>query len=350
MGSFNTRCFLSQQTIKPGDAVKVLPIMQQSTYNAVTLRSHTDPTSKAFQMFGPSHSTCYSDAFWSIMCPILDGEYDDYGHFTLDDTPKNHTALLNLFHYLYDHALIAEQGENEYHEQAFHFQSQFNPKKKYSFKKLHELYSTLEEFISKNRVFVSTYRGVVAVNLTVASAIAFQELIDTAEQTPRWDGSRQDRNVYFDSQWEHDIAQWVQSHQQFEAKMLWGARFQRLFDLRTNAHNGISHYYAPDDSVMEHALTTYFQDHDLHALKKRFFDMGQEFFDMRYFLGGLEQFEIKVQPMTYAGQDYSNDIGRGYVAYVQAVEAKIRETLDLDEDEDDELDDDDDIVFTGAPV
>lgn len=338
MGSFNTRCFLSHQTIKPGQEVVIFPLKQQSGYNHVMVHAPDQPAEQASFAMAPTHSTCYSDAFWSFYAPMLRGEYADYGQMTLYDTDENVSALRAFFNTLYESAMVTMQGDNEYHEKAFHFQSLYNPKNTYSFNELHQLYETVEEAINSHRVYVRDHRGVVSAALTVASSLAFDEMITTMEHMPSWDGSVTTRNNKQEAAWSSVIA-WLESETEYKDSMLWSHRFERATRFRGDAHHMFTNAYAIREDVLEPILREYFSTRDIEALKTSLFAISDNAMTVQYFLSGLECFEIKVQPLTYAGQDYSNEIGRIYHAYMGRVEMAIRATLDLDDEEEDDEED-----------
>lgn len=68
MGSFNTTCFVSRQTIAPGDECYIAPIIQGAP--------HQHP--------------------WELCGNLLEGVYGDYGQFQLVDTALNRDNLLKF--------------------------------------------------------------------------------------------------------------------------------------------------------------------------------------------------------------------------------------------------------------
>lgn len=61
MGSFNTACFATRQTITPGDEVVLIPISQNTSGKPINI---FQPDGKKLQVFGCFDTTCYPTAFW----------------------------------------------------------------------------------------------------------------------------------------------------------------------------------------------------------------------------------------------------------------------------------------------
>ncbi len=342
MGSFNTRCFASQQTIVPGAVARIIPIIRQSTYSPVDVCAH-DNVNVISSISGASHSTCYSDAFWSIYSPLLQGEYSDYGRFTLFDIPENTHYLQILFNKLYQESLITKQGENEYHEKAFNMRELYDPKKKYSFDELQVIFDNVWELASNYRIFMQNHRGVQNTAFAVVSEVAFQEMVRMYESLKSYSGESYGRQPMF----EREFAPFFKALEELESMdqaMRLHFMLDRPFRERNEAHTSLGYSYGVDifDDNIQKTIKEYLEHRDINVVKAFFFNAYMPFYEIKGFLFGLENFELKVQPMIYAGQDYHNAIGKNYASFVQRVSAQICANIDYEDDDlEDDLEDDD---------
>ncbi|EEF24911.1 conserved hypothetical protein, partial [Ricinus communis] len=93
MGSFNVTCFASLQTIATGDSCFVLPVLQESTYEAQTVvRRGVEE-----QHYGVAKTHSYAHAFWTPFGGFIEARYEDGGSVELLDTPINRLRLRELF-------------------------------------------------------------------------------------------------------------------------------------------------------------------------------------------------------------------------------------------------------------
>ena len=120
MGSFNTQCFATKQTIAPDDKVFIFPVIPATGYSPVELSGQgANPALKAF---AASCTTCHANRYWQPLGLCLQGRYADYGEFELDSSELNLRQLLMFYRFLLEHSFIAEQGENSAHEGAFNLE------------------------------------------------------------------------------------------------------------------------------------------------------------------------------------------------------------------------------------
>lgn len=133
MGSFNTKCFVTQQMITPNTKSVIFPIIQNSTYEAADL-VYGD---KEIQKHGITSTTCYSDAFFEYAGPMFFGKYDDYGRFSIDKADNNHRSFLDFFNMLHKKSFVTKEGKSKYRDFSFNFKEMFDPQKKYEFNDFH---------------------------------------------------------------------------------------------------------------------------------------------------------------------------------------------------------------------
>lgn len=118
MGSFNTTCFATHQTIAPNDGVLVFPIYQFHGYAPVDVVDPDDEEQRFINAYGPTEFI-YPDALWRPLGCALRGTYDDYGIFALEQCAMNRVQLLSLYETLQKIAFITAKGSNPYHEKSF---------------------------------------------------------------------------------------------------------------------------------------------------------------------------------------------------------------------------------------
>lgn len=117
MGSFNTTCFASQQTIAPGERCLVIPLIQKSTYTP----AQATYGEETHELHGVTSSTCYPTAFWRPMGAFFDAKYDDYGRVVLEQTESNLSGLLEFLRYVLNNTPVVALGKNHSHDLAFDF-------------------------------------------------------------------------------------------------------------------------------------------------------------------------------------------------------------------------------------
>lgn len=107
MGSFNTACFVTRQTIREDDEVIILPIVENiSHFHKGNLERN-----------GVHHpirdvpSTCYSTRYWKIIPIVMVGVYRDYGQFTIDDRHKDRLAF--FFHVCRGGVVMSEENDTK---------------------------------------------------------------------------------------------------------------------------------------------------------------------------------------------------------------------------------------------
>lgn len=244
MGSFNTTCFASGQTIAPKDKCFVLPIIQSHTSKPVEL-THSGET---FKRYGATGSTTSPEAFWQAFGSFVKATYDDYGNVTLSKSLENRRSLVQFFITLARCAAVVTQGENRYHDVPFDFPSF-----------LAEKAPLLQEIVKA----VAEER---APTVGLENDGVFPELEDA---------------------WNY-VAEAVSEH--------------RLFVADDNDE------VLPVELAVMHAAAYA----ELEAIDA-------------YVLDAMDMLNIRIMPMVYAGQDYSNSFGKLYSEFVQGTRRAVDE-------------------------
>jgi hypothetical protein len=244
MGSFNTTCFASGQTIAPKDRCFVLPIVESHTSKPVELAHGGE----SFRRYGTTGSVTSPEAFWESFGSFLKATYDDYGNVKLSGNLENRRALVQLFIALAQRAAVVAQGENQYHDVPFDFPTFLAEKAPL----LHEIVKAFEE--------------------ERASAVYPEDDGLFPELVAAWDY----------------VAEAVNEH--------------RLFVADDNGE------VLPVDFAIMHAAAYA----ELEAIDA-------------YVLDAMDKLNIRITPMVYAGQDYSNGFGKLYAEFVQGTRQAVDE-------------------------
>jgi hypothetical protein len=347
MGSFNTTCFASGQTIAPGDRAFIMPILQASGDDAVEMAYG----GKQYSLYGIANSTCYPHAFWEPYGGFLEGTYDDYGEFELVDTPINRARLLQFIADLVKKSAVVREGENECHDipviLAYYVEEQTPlvhaalagshqaalDRHAGSTALLHEMkgaWNYAREAACEHRLFAVNYQGEVRpLQFSVMHGVAFDGL------TARYASYKRE---CFDNALDaiqgqpgpEALAQ-VSDPELLEAlTYMRSMKFMRHFE-RLGRFEGLS--YPGEAAAIEEALDAYGAGRlDAEGL----FAALEPLLDARCVIQGLDNLNLKFSPQVYAGQDYRNEIGRGYAAFVQATSegvSKIRRDRYGDDDD-----------------
>ncbi len=358
MGSFNTTCFVSQQTISTEDKAVILPILQQSTYNPVELLVPVREGVKEISKYGYSSSSCYATAFWGYAGPMLKGVYSDYGNFQLEKTKDNEQNLRSFLNSLVGKICDVKPGENKYHDHGLSFATIYNPKEKYSFEQLTEVMDKVWELSSKSRLFIRIYNGEpVNMAFAVMHEATANYLIEETNKCKTWDDESLEQKTYFHNYLNKKLSENLSlfsDNKDLRDKFSDRDRLSfyvvnvtglESFGIGEQEGTHIRNYYPRDDSIME-KLEKYLKN-DRKEIEKEFSDKFFENFknqiDHRYIASGLERLNVKLSPMVYASQDYTNELGNDYLKMVAEVNSRVNEVVkkkmgENEEDYDDEED------------
>lgn len=350
MGSFNTTCFASQQTIASGDACYVLPIYQSSTYRPATMRIYDEEIVE----YGVAHSTCYPDAFWVPAGGFIECHYDDYGKVTVKDTKANRTNLLALIIRLYEEAGAVEQGENEYHDHPFKLKefvksnapylsewlmiedederAGFHMEASVLFEEQMKIWEYLWAAVDEYRLFIKRQfsSNITAFQFAVIHKVTYDVLVKNIENQSRTLES------YFQAGFEKEVADGIrfvagcgtEGIRRTLSRLYLTKCFKGILQ-HTGEFDGNSTKY--EDFVLQTVSESFLND--MTVAPKIIFDSMRPLLEMRYILAGLEQYNLKITPMVYASQDYNNLVGKAYAKFVANVSKEVtkdRKKMDKD--------------------
>lgn len=328
MGSFNTSCFVSQQTIGPGDAAYLFPIQQASSFNTVEL---IDKNGNIQEKYSFASSTCYPTAFWKSAGPMIEGEYDDYGRFSLTNNIANEKNIITLFNELFENSAKVNLGENEYHDLAFDISTQYDPKKKYHFKQLEQIWDYMWDVMQEHRVFIKKYSGdFFPFSFAVMHKITGDYLIEKISKSENWSGEsnapeellmRTITKIVEDTK-EIFSNRPIDSMLGFVANKVASLESMRIGNFEGNY---IDSYYENIDSVYKLLKNNIFQNTiciDNKLIHSIMLEV-QSLINHKYILSGLDSINAHFSPMVYASQDYQNEIGNEYTKLVLEVNKRV---------------------------
>jgi hypothetical protein len=353
LGSYNTTCFASQQTIAPGDECYIWPIIQQSGYDAVELVHHDT----VHHVYGVTHSICYPTRFWNPYGCLIAGKYNDYGSFALTDTPLNRLRIFHLLASIYAQNLVVREGENKSHDVAFDFRvkaqelapglyplldkfsrslspmmvalAKMPPEilqKDHTFPELEAMWDYIWDVSSEHRLFgISTLQFVRPVQFAVMHCMVYEKLIALTEEGYSWKKVSLVRRTFLESAFalaREDRKEFMAKHAAMDKLELMVPLMYKDWlreHLSAAGHMPGVFYYS---EAMELAWIEDAAESG-SAFEHQRMERLVPALDIRYVLGGLERLNVHLSPMVYAGQDYSNELGRGYAAFVREISAEV---------------------------
>lgn len=321
MGSFNTTCFVSQQTITPGAQVYILPVMQSLSYSPVSLKVGDETVEK--YSYTKSPTSC--NAFWTLCGPIVSGNYDDYGRFDLDDSNSNMLALTALFNDLYKHNVISCD---------FDITKKFNPEVDYTMSELEEIWKYMWNAFQKNTLFARNVMNKISpLAFAVMHRSAGDYLVNAVSTKKTSYCSDMSPEVFFKEYLNQQMAKYeaVLDKDAIEGNEVFiGIQLSSLEDMPL----GVSNYYIPSfynvdyrqviEIVKEHFIQNpkafTFDDTTVEQL----YGMFEDCLHAMYIVSGMRDLYINFSPMVYAGQDYHNEIGNERLKMMKAINKVVK--------------------------
>lgn len=327
MGSFNTACFATRQTITPGDEVVLIPISQNTSGKPINI---FQSDGKKLQVFGCFDTTCYPTAFWDYYGLFLTGVYDDYGRFEINREPENIKRLKSLLISLKTDLFQTELGENEYHDLAVRTPDVSEDTIE---DKVISEWEELHNGIFQGRAFIKKFFGQPAqFSLAVILKVTYDELIKMMKNQKLYSGAKcsveglaietfqsQNRCMGSFKGLEDPVSELVN----FFARSIKSAP-RRII-------GGISCFGLED---LDESPISDEQLHELITAYHEFINSNEENvqimvpiikkiigWQLENFIAhmALSELEIRIEPTYYVGQDYDNSIGKKFKKLVSAV-------------------------------
>lgn len=335
MGSFNLRCFVSGQTIAPGEALVVVPIVRQQSPATVWLEHQ----GKRYEVPGSSVGACYPTDYWRPVGPALMGVYEDYGCLELEKSVPNVEALLSFVQLALSHVPKVRPLDDARADVGFSLAAlldEFSPGTRESllrrndtdtlaafddalFERLQSFWDALTRVIQEGKLFWIGYAGPQPCNLAVIHRRAFDELVASIERSSNWEGHPLSRRNFFDralasaeSRFK-EASKFSSGFASHQAAQRFASTMRGLADWEGARMNFVEDFFL--NSCQLHLAGHLSED----GLYQRTLPM-QNFV---YAMAGLARHNVFFEPMATAGQDYSNAIGAAYASFVKRVSEQV---------------------------
>ena len=330
MGSFNTTCFLTGQTIAPRDRAYIFPIQQSIGYKNIEFKPNKLDINSAIQ---PYDSTCYSNAFWQSMGGMISCEYDDYGRFIVDQTKLN---AGNIAKFLSTDFLTTIAGGNQFHDLPF-------DKNELDLSDpIAALDSVWDVMVHEGRVFTykSYNRQPCKVGFAVVCAPAFDIAVENYGKLKDWDGNSLDidsqvgrimtaLNFAWDTSSDIKVkCKNLLSDPEFKDCVTFDIADLSDEEIEKVISNIASYKVTNTIHEMFGSGAGYRFQHriELNHIVESGKPEGERAKNVEAFIRAcvaersffcyLEALNAKIQPIVYACQDYDNEIGRAYAKLV----------------------------------
>lgn len=164
MGSFNSQCFISRQILSSYDSAYIIPIIQ----NPKTIVNKIEDEKIKNYAIVPEN---YSESEFVFYSYLISCTYDDYGLYIIDSTENNKKALKYLLDNLYKELAELNETEEAREPKKFAITKFYDPKKKYSIKKLIEIFNILveEDLFHNRKLFVIRDEKLLSMNISSIS-------------------------------------------------------------------------------------------------------------------------------------------------------------------------------------
>ena len=355
MGSFNTSCFASHQTVAPNDRCMVMLIQQQASFSPVKMSIGAETVER----YGICHSGCYADAFWKPVTCFISATYDDYGQVVPDfsEGAARESFILWLAT-LRRMDIKVHPGENTCHDidfdlEAFlqkqapllrqvieelrspHDSRHAAPDEALLQAELLECWSYLHDRMREQRLFqLSSSREPRPVQLAILHESAYKALAQMIDSETNWQGETLERRAWFVRTVSAAREEALESVQRVESDdtsrllekkdyflAMAGFHFESL--IRDAFRRIAESDNSPIFRMVGHnkkALQSFLSG-DLSA--EGYFDVLAPLIEQAYVMGGLNMLNLRITPQIYAGQDYDNSIGQSYRKFLNVVEEQV---------------------------
>lgn len=340
MGSYNTACFASHQTIASDDACRIIPILQQSSYQPVAI-SRADESLKAW---GITMSVCNADSFWRPLGGFIPAKYDDRGAVKLQYSPLVRATVCGFISEMLTYGWASAAGENSRHDPAFDlpvFMKERAPRL-YAFltertpvegkngeldDELTACWDYISDIANDHRVFrANNHYGPRPLQFAILHEHAYQALVALTTNGKDWNGDSMDPAAYL----QRALDKGREDIKESSADMA-GLEDHYAGSLMSSALRESLSRAAGDSSGLSPSLSNLITQISRDLVKgtltdEAFIEKVRPMLLDRYAIAGLNSLNLRFSPQVYADQDYSNAIGRAYSRFVSDVSHQVTRT------------------------
>lgn len=324
-----------------------MPILREGNYDPVEV----EYDGKKEKLFGAAHSDCYPGAYWTPYGAFLECEYADYGDVEIKHTTPN---IKNLFWFLtrvLQSSPVVFQGENSSHDLPFNFEEflkketpalatlLLSDKASYGLKtrvdiKIQEslfedalkAWKYVWDISDKHRLFGANWKGQLhPVRFAVLHKHAFKGIIQWVSRTP----SLHRRSRTMKAIFKEALEKMEKTRAIFDDKDdKYGVNLMMVAQSFMEGIKIIGHPSCvrnPDE--FDYCLPSVTALLKGEVSEAELFKTIKPCLEFRWVMEGLEDLYLRLVPMTYSGQDYSNEAGVQYAALVQKTKEAIAKDL-----------------------
>lgn len=348
MGSFNATCFASLQSIASGDRCFVLPVIQESSLEPVTLLHRGVEE----QHWGVSMTRSYAHALWKPYGGFIEAFYRDYGKVEPVDTPMNRLRLRELFRRVFRTAAPTKELDGDgitiFDFKAFvqgsapALLAELDSATEHCvpgtdaglFADMQSCWAYLATAMWKQRLFADDlFHRLRPVQWAVMHASAFGELVELVESNLLLSGGSARREDVLQRFLDHapgflerhslpaDSGTEAEGESRMEQMVTRFSQERDLTDALAPLDRCGSLNY-PSERV--ELLLAFDRYREGGLSRSELNELLRPTFDTRYALGGLNELNLRIAPTAFGGEDYTNEVGRQFVQFVQAVSSQVR--------------------------
>ena len=201
----------------------------------------------------------------------------------------------------------------------------YSSDKTYTFYELVNIWDTVWNVTVEHRLFVSDHthhpRQPRPFQFAVMHSKAAEYLIQSTSNRTSYSGQSYNQYAYF-------VSYITEKLSKIKFDDSWLTRFKieeigYLKDYRVGDYSGLSMSLFYSNSEAISLLTDMCKSGDYSSLGE-LFKIMKPHLDHRYIHSGLNDFNIKLSPMVYAGQDYCNEMGDSYLELVKAINQDVK--------------------------
>lgn len=341
MGSFLVKCGLTNNSIRPNEKVKIIPIAFKKDSSAIT---YIDASTGEEKSYLAQETVCYPADAYPFLGFVFDAKSTDYGQYELDvEDVSNNFMLLEFKKYLEKSALKVLPNNRD---DGFDIND--------------EKYNDLNIFIKDvlrsaflNRFLIQNkhwYDDPTTLHFYVVKADAYQLLLNFHKNVAV-------KELEYSTK--HNFTHSIESNT-IQLKSM-SEKFELFYNYSCNAKEMFVHKHTFQEQFeFEQNILPYllkierysncyaFRPHQLRTIilknkisKEVAAAVFETYCNLGYFLNSLDLVNCTPKPVEPAHQDYSNDWGLSFAALIQVVANKFKkdyldyqeEEGDLDEDE-----------------